>query len=182
MRWVFLILLSVLLSYPASTDACVGKILSIGILDRPDQAVMAELLSQMVTERTGTTVKVSSFPDQRALYEAVRQGAVGMLLETPAGASSIVGMPTGPGIDPETAKGELRRRFNLVWLKPWQMSSRVTPLLSNDVLSSLPALPRLVNKLAPVIDDGVVSRLTAAGGADSRRKSVREFLKTRKLI
>lgn len=184
MRWVFVILLAAVFSiHFRPADACVGKILSVGVIDRPDQAVMAELLSQMVTERTGTTVKVTTFPDHRALYEAVRQGTVGMLLETPAGASSIVGIPPNQGEDPaESAKGELRRRYNLVWLKPWQMSSRVTPLVSSDVLTSLPALPRLVNKLAPVIDDGVVSRLTAAGGGDSRRKSVREFLRARKLI
>jgi len=170
-----------LLLAPLSAESCVGKILSIGIVDRPDQVVMAEILSQMVTERTGTTVRVTRFADSRALFDAVRQGGVGLVIESVSGASSLLG-PSAPR-DPEGVRGEFRKRFNLVWLKPWSVSTGHTPLVASDLLNSLPALPRLVNKLSPVVDDATLSRLVAAGRGESQvKKSVHEFLKSRKLI
>lgn len=178
---IMLSILFVLSGWSPSAESCVGKILAIGIVDRPDQTVMAELLSQMVTERTGTTVTVTKFADSRALFDAVRLGKVGLLLESFSGASALLG-PAAPH-DPEGVRGEFRKRFNLVWLKPWSVSSGHTPLVSQEVLTSLPALPRLVNKLSPAVDDPALARLMASGRGEAQmKKSVRDFLKSRKLI
>ena len=64
-----------------SSNACVGKSLIIGSVNGPDNSVMAEMLSILITERTGTTVVVKSYNDYKALGEAMKKGEIDIMLD-----------------------------------------------------------------------------------------------------
>ena len=51
------------------SNACVGRILNIGIMDTLNENLLAELVSVLINERTGTTVNVKVFDDR----EEIRQ-------------------------------------------------------------------------------------------------------------
>lgn len=170
---------------PIDISACVGKTLHIGVLPHQEEQMIAELLSQIVSERTGTTVKVTIYKDSTALYEAVRKGDVGLLIESPSSAQMVV--RTAREADQQTARADLRKEYrrtlNLIWLETLPLKNEYTPLLSVEVLQSLPALPRLINKLPPALTEEAFQRLLKAYRADEKpKKAARDFLKTKKLI
>jgi glycine betaine/choline ABC-type transport system substrate-binding protein len=187
LRVALLLLVSLLLVAGSSLQAvsCVGKTLHIGTLGTPEEQVMAELISQLITERTGTTVKITVYKDSRQIYEAVRKGDVGLFIENPDAAMALLGRPKDANRknEVEVARKEYRKTYNLIWLEPLSGGAYYSPVLSTDLLSNLPALPKLINKLPTVLNDDAFQKLVnTARGNDKSRKIARDFLKAKKLI
>lgn len=170
---------------------CVGKTLTIGVLDQPRERMVAGVFSVFVAERTGTTVVVREYPDARALHQATLGGSIDLSLTT-AGISWREVMGKGG----EAALDELRSFFlsslNLVWGAPVAATAtggkgeadRLTPVLRRDTLVKFPALPKLLRKLEGKIEDRWLEKVAPAGlpPQDERDRLSRGLLKDLKLI
>lgn len=185
--WALLLIIVTL--YITPLHACVGKTLHIGILDTPNEQILAELTSQLITARTGTTVKIETFRTEKELYSAVKQGQLGMIIESTDHAFAMIGKPNETGNAAfDAAKAEYRKSLNLIWLKPYgavqggSSSQLLAPVISNDVLSSLPALPKLLTKLSGITGDSGYSRIMKARGDEKPKKLAKDLLKAKKLI
>jgi len=168
-----------------SVGACVGKTLYIGVVNSPNELLFAEMISVLVNERTGTAVKVISYKDAREMYSAVKKGEVGVLIENADRALKILDRPAEGNTKAayETAKKEYRTGMNLVWLEPFGGSQYYAPVLSIETIGSLPALPKVINKLAGMVNDETSAKLLRSMKPDEKpKKAARNFLKARKLI
>lgn len=182
-----LCLLSVLsiLIFSGSGGACVGKTLFIGVTNAPNEMLFAEMISLLVNERTGTTVKIVSYRDAREMYIAVKKGEVGVFIENPNRAlKQLERQPEANArVAYETAKMEYRKGMNLVWLEPFGVSQYYAAVISLETINNLPALPKLLNKLAGTVNDDTCSRLIrSVKGDEKANKVAKDFLKSRKLI
>jgi osmoprotectant transport system substrate-binding protein len=168
-----------------AAEGCVGKVLHIGIVATPEELLLAELISQLVTERTGTSVKITQYRESKQIYDAVRKGDVGLFIENPATAMALLGRAkeTNRKGELDLLRKEYRKTYNLVWLDSVPGAAFYTPVLSNDLLSQLPALPKLINKLPAALgEDGLQKLVKSVRGDDKSRKVARDFLKSKKLI
>jgi glycine betaine/choline ABC-type transport system substrate-binding protein len=172
----------------APAVACVGKDLSIGVVASPQEIIYAELIAQMVTERTGTTVDVHVYPDNKELYAAVRKGEVGIIIENTARGMQELALPPGDsalGTYNELKKA-YRERLNLVWLQPVAADGGnlyYAPVLLEETMGNLPALPKLINRLTGVLTEDNYAKLArAVSGAGQPRDVARNFLRAQKLI
>jgi osmoprotectant transport system substrate-binding protein len=183
-------------------EACVGKTVFLGRMPGREQEVLTEIFSWMVSERTGTTIQVKSLPDSRSMHAALQTADVDLYLEDQAVAlRDILGRPAaGSGADQrEAVRREYEQRFNLVWLEPWGMTGRtaqaaaaapgvpgapglVAPVIRKDTLKKFPALSRLVNKLAGVVDDETLAKLVRESEKRPVREVTKQFLKEKRLI
>ena len=194
MRKIILILsLMFVLIISGHGNACVGKILYIGILDSPDEQISAEMLSLLINERTGTTVNIKYYKDSKDLYEAVKKKQVSILIENTDRAMEILGKPRPNDSKKayDIAKEEFSKNLNLVWLNPFGFLTGAegkgqryyTPVITADVLNNFPALPRLINKLSGIISDETFAKLVkTVKSGEKPRKTARDFLKEKKLI
>jgi glycine betaine/choline ABC-type transport system substrate-binding protein len=183
-RAVLSVILLSILVLCQSAPACVGRTLSIGIIESPSDILFAEMVSVLVNERTGTSVKVVPFKEASDLYSAVKKGDIGMVIETPGRALKMLGRPAAdPKAGYEAARKEFRTTLDLVWLEPFGGSQYYAPVLSMDTVGKLPALPKLINKLGGQVNDETCARLLKAAKSEEKpRKVAREFLKSKKLI
>jgi glycine betaine/choline ABC-type transport system substrate-binding protein len=187
-RIFWALLLTIATLYLSPLDACVGKTLHIGVLDSPNELLLAELSAQLITARTGTTVKTDIFKTQKELYSSVKQGQTGMVIESTDRALEMAGRPKESGKGAlDSARAEYRKSLNMVWLEPFGAgqgagSPLYAPVVSSEVLNSLPALPRLLQKLSGVTADAGYIRLLKAKNDDRSKKIARDYLKSRKLI
>ena len=167
------------------SGACVGRTLHIGVPNAATDRLLAEMISLIITERTGTSVKVQVYRDSRELYGAVKKGEVNLLVETPDRALEVLGKQkeaNGRNIN-DIIKSSYRSTLNLAWLEPFGGTPRYAPVLTVETLSNYPALPKLLGKLAGALNNDAYSRLLrSADSGDVSRKAVRDFLKTKKLI
>ncbi len=182
-----LVLLSILstLVFCQGGQACVGKMLTIGVTNSSNELLFAEMISVLVNERTGTTVKIVSYKDVRDMYRAVKAGEVGVVIENADRALKILEKPAEGNTKAayETAKKEFRKGLNMVWLEPFGVSQYYAPVVSIETIGNLPALPKLINKLGGTVNDEVCAKLLKSLKSDEKPKKVaRDFLKTRKLI
>ncbi len=180
-------LLSILLTlaFCQGTQACVGKTLYIGVTNSPNELLFAEMISVLVNERTGTTVKIIPYKDAREMYRAVKMGEVGVVVENAERALKILEKPAEGNVKAayETARKEYRKGLNMVWLDPFGVSQYYAPVVSVETIGNLPALPKLINKLGGILNDETCAKLVRSLKNDEKPKKVaRDFLKTRKLI
>lgn len=183
-----------LVAWPAIMDACVGKTLYLGRLPGKEQEILAEIFVWLVSERTGTSIEVKSFPDSRASHSALEKAKIDLYLEEPDVAlREILGREdVAPGGEEtrRVVRHEYEERFNLIWLEPWGLegkagggvSSMVAPVVRRDTLKKFPALSRLVNKMAGVVDDQAMALLLEESTQQSARDVTKKFLKEKKLI
>lgn len=166
-----------------SAFACVGKTIHFGI-SSANEKLMAEMASLMITERTGSSVKIDIYKDSKSLYEAVKQGKVNILMENTDRALEVLGKSKGsaaPGVD--AIKNDYRKSFNLTWLTPFGNSPQYAPVLTADTLSNYPALPKLLNKLSSVLPNDTYGKLLKSVESDDKTKKIaKDFLKGKKLI
>lgn len=184
MKFLLLLLLSALV-FCQGADACVGKTLFIGVTNSPNELLFAEMVSVLVSERTGTTVKIISYKDARDMYRAVKTGEVGVVIENADRALKIMEKPAEGSAKAayETAKKEYRKGLNLVWLEPFGVSQYYAPVVSVETIGNLPALPKLINKLGGIVNDETCAKLLKSLKDNEKPKKVaRDFLKTRKLL
>lgn len=184
-KWLSVLIVSILLLAGAESDSCVGKILYIGIPNAPAEQLLAELVATLVTERTGTTVKIVPFKDARDVYAAVKKGEVGLVIENRDRAFEILGKPREANAKnaQEIVRHEYQKNLNMVWLEPIGGTPPYSPVISTDTLTSLPALPKLLNKLSGVLTDDSYSKLVKAARIDNKpKKAAKDFLKAKRLI
>jgi len=188
-RLFWALLLAVVSLYVSPLNACVGKTLHIGIIDTPNEQLLAELTSQLITARTGTTVKIEKFKGQKELYNSVKKGQIAMVIESTDRAMEMIGKPrdTAAKAALETARSEYRKSLGMIWLEPYGQvqgggQQLVAPVITNDILSSLPALPKLLQKLSGITSDAAYGKMLRAKGDDGGKKVARDFLKNKKLI
>jgi glycine betaine/choline ABC-type transport system substrate-binding protein len=75
----------------------------------------------------------------------------------------------------------------MVWLQPFgsaqgKNSQLYAPVISNEVLSSLPALPKLLQKLSGITADAGYAKMLRAKDNENSGKVAKDFLKSKKLI
>ena len=115
------------LSLPYSAPACVGKTLVIGAVNSPSVTVVAEMLSILITERTGTTVVIKSFDDFPSCYAALKKDEVDIIVDyTGRCYVDVLGMPPEPDSKKvfSSVKDAYQRDMNLVWLEPFGFSGQ----------------------------------------------------------
>lgn len=181
---VISILLLCTLLVTAPSHACVGKTLFVGTSGTHQELLFAEIVSQLVAERTGTTVKIVQFKNSAELYNALKKGEVGMLVESTDRALQVIGRKeSSPRLAYDLVKKEYRKSLNLVWLEPFGTSDLLAPVISVDTIGHLPALPKLLNKLAVVLNDDSYNKLVKSLKPEEKpRRIARDFLKAKKLI
>lgn len=186
-------LLSVAFALPAG--ACVGKTLVIGSTGTLQQDILAQVLSILIAERTGTTVKVAQYDSTAAAHEALLKADLDMYVEyTGVGQTLIL---QGEAIADSEAlyqavKAGYNRDLNLVWLKPLgfdepravsaEIPAQAAPVVRKDTLKKFPALARLINKLGGTIDAETMKGLEDEAGRKNVNEVARQFLKGGRLI
>ncbi len=179
----------------SSAQACVGKTLVVGALDNPQQQVLAEMLSVLIGERTGTTVKVVSVAGHAEAHDAMIRAEMDMYVEY-TGVGQVVILKEQPIADSDELYKAVKERYNqdlnLVWLKPFGFSDEryapegtvavAAPVVRKDTLKKFPALARLINKLGGSIDDPTMKELETASAAGNSRDVARKFLKEKRFI
>ena len=179
----------------SSAQACVGKTLVVGALDNPQQQVLAEMLSVLIGERTGTTVKVVSVAGHAEAHDAMIRAEMDMYVEY-TGVGQVVILKEQPIADSDELYKAVKERYNqdlnLVWLKPFGFSDAryapegtvavAAPVVRKDTLKKFPALARLINKLGGSIDDPTMKELETASAAGNSRDVARKFLKENRFI
>lgn len=174
-------------------DACVGKILNVGVINSAEGQVFAEMLSAIINERTGTTVHTKFYKNSRELYEGVKNKQVDILIENAARALQMLNKPVDADAKKayETVKTIYEKEKGLAWLKPFgfvkgnggDAPSYTATVLRVDIYSNFPALPRVIDKLAGTISDDIYNRLIKSVEAGEKPKKVaRDFLRSKKLI
>lgn len=173
-------------------EACVGRILNVGVVNSAEGQVMAELLTVMINERTGTTVTVRYYDDAKELYNAVKIKQVDITIENTARALQLLNMPAESDAKKayDTVKAAYEKEKGVVWLKPFGYmnsgggaQSHTAPVLRVEVFSDFPALPRVIEKLGGLINDETHERLIkAVESGEKPKKAARDFLKSKKLI
>jgi glycine betaine/choline ABC-type transport system substrate-binding protein len=177
--------LGLMLMVSQISTACVGKVLHIGIQNGPAEQVLAEMVAALVTERTGTSVKIVAYKDSHEIYAAVKKGDVGLVIENRARAVDMLGKQrdTNPKSAQEFLRREYQKTLNMVWLDGFGGPQPYAPVLSADTINTLPALPKLLGKLSGVFNDDSYNRLVKSAKSDEKPKKVaRDFLKAKRLI
>jgi osmoprotectant transport system substrate-binding protein len=175
--------------------ACVGKTLVIGSTGTVQQDILAQLLSILISERTGTSVKVQRFDSSAAAHASLLKADLDLYVEyTGVGQVEIL---HGEAIsDPEAlyraVKDAYNQDLNLVWLKPIGfdeprvapagVAAQAAPVVRKDTLKKFPALARLINKLGGAIDASAMQRLEAKAAGENIAAVARQFLKDGQLI
>ncbi len=187
-----MLMAAALLLFSPQSDACVGKALNIGVVHSTEGKVFAELLSALIAERTGTSVKAKFYKSSLEIYEAVKRKEVDILIENTTRALDILNKPSesDAATTYEIVKATYEKEKGLVWLKPFgflngsgDSPSFTAALLRDDVLTNFPALPRVINKLGGIINDETYTRLIKSVESGERPEKVaRDFLKSKKLI
>lgn len=190
--------LVVTMGFAGLADACVGKTLVIGAVNSPKAEVVSEMLSTLITERTGTTVVVKYFGDFKSCYDALKKNEADIVIDY-TGRCYVDVLGKSPEQDAgkvfSMVKESYQRDLNLVWLEPFGFSDSgvmsgkggqtpaiAAPVVRKDTLNKFPALPRVINKLSGKLDSAVIARLVAEGGNGNTKKATRKFLKDNRLI
>ncbi len=179
----------------SSAQACVGKTLVVGALDDPQQQVLAEMLSVLISERTGTTVKVVPIEGHVEAHDAMLRAELDMYVEY-TGVGQVILLKGEPIADADelykAVKARYNQELNLIWLKPFGFSDEryapegtvadAAPVVRKDTLKKFPALARLINKLGGAIDAAAMKELESASAAGNSRDVARKFLKEKRFI
>lgn len=187
------LVLMMLLAWLPGADACVGKVLYIGVVNSSEGQVLAEIISTMINERTGTTVSIRPYKTSNDLYEDIKGKNVDIFVENTARAFQVLHKAADPNMKRayDTAKSSYENEKGLIWLKPFGfisgrkggIQSYTAPVVKAEVLTNFPALPRVMEKLSSAINDEVYLKLLKSVEAgESPKKAARDFLKSKKLI
>lgn len=193
LRPVLVVLL--LLSLSSAALACVGKTLEIGTTGSIQQEVLANIIAELIGERTGTTVKIVSFKSSGEAHAALLKADIDMYVEyTGVGQTQILqNAPVENAAELYKAvKKDYNQELNLIWLKPLgfdaaqslgiSLPAEAAPVVRKDTLKKFPALARLINKLGGKIDQQTIAGLEKAATTGQSKKVAHRFLKNNRLI
>ncbi len=177
-KWLLILALTFAIGINISY-ACVGKTIYIGHISSLENELVGNILSRLITERTGTSVKLKKFSNANALFQAAVNGEIDLFVFDSNEVKSIV-----QTADFERAKTEINTKFNLVLLKPvYETKTEYNvPIIRKDTLKKFPALPRLIEKLNGNLAPQIISELTKEVDKRGIKDTVREFLKSKNLI
>ena len=178
-----------------SAFACVGKSLVVGAMDNSQQQILAQMLSILIGERTGTTVKIVPIDGHAEGHEALLRADLDMYVEY-TGIGQVVLLKDEPIADSkvlfDAVKDRYNRELNLIWMKPFGFSdeslapagtvAEAAPVVRKDTLKKFPALARLINKLGGSIDAATMDELEKASADGNSREVARNFLKKNRFI
>ena len=197
--FVFVSALVILLNFANPLHACVGRLLVVAVGNSVDQVIMGQMLSQLITERTGTSVDIVQPGDFHACHQAVLEGKADIYV-------NYVGMAQGDieganaSVDPQEAyilvSQSYKKQFGLIWLKPFGFQGPLpieaqsgeydgtwaVPVVSKDTLKKFPVLDRIINKLGGRVDNKAIEKLREKSENQDIKTTVREFLKSQNLI
>lgn len=174
----------------APARACVGKTLHIAAAGSVQQEILANALATLISERTGTSVKVERLADAQAAHDALGKADLDIIVAyTGQARSEILKKPAiaeSPALY-EAVRDEYNQNLNLVWLAPFGFNDaklgQAAPVARKDTLKKFPALARLINKLGNAINDATMAKLEAqVKGGKPAAEVARAFLKESKLI
>lgn len=183
---------------PGTGAACVGRTITVGYYDSPDQELVANILAVFIDERTGTTVRLSRFGNRDEAFEAIKRDKVSLYADYSRIVLTRVG-GEAPGADRERnivrLKEVLNGKYNVIWLEPFGYDRYFSEkgregndpgeggvMLCKDALSRFPALPKLLAKLRGTLDNETMGSLLREAEKSDAKTVARRFLKTRKLI
>ncbi|RJR22593.1 MAG: hypothetical protein C4581_00860 [Nitrospiraceae bacterium] len=192
-RAVIFFILAVSLLLSMQSNACVGRVLNIGITNSVNENLLAEMVSMLINERTGTTVNIKVFDNTLDMYESVRKGELGIVIDNTDHAMNMLSISSSNERekDYDLLKKELRERMNLIWLKPFGLLREengngkylYAAVITESVLTNFPALPRVINKLGGISDDRDFNKMVKAVKSEGKvKRAVRDLLKKKKLI
>lgn len=190
-KQMVLVLTAVLLLFSSSAFACVGKTLIIGALASPNEQLLAQLMAVIINERTGTTVNVQYYDDQQKLYAAVAKKEVNIIAENTGRALQRLGKETSGDAEAIYAavKEAYRKELQLVLLKPFGNAGAGdkpfvdVAAIAEGILIEYPALPRVIEKLAGIVQEKSYPQLLAAvESGDKPNQVARDFLKKKRFI
>ncbi len=187
--------LCLVVAIASSAGACVGKTLVIGSKGTAQQDILAEMLSILIVERTGTTVKVVKFDSTATIHDALLKADLDMYIEY-TGVGQVEVLQKAALADPaalyQTVKATYNQDLNLVWLKPLGFNAsdigkgdfpaEPAPVVRKDTLKKFPALARLINKLGGAISVEAMHDLEQQVSEKSPRDVARQFLKAGRFI
>ncbi len=187
------LLIAFMLLFSYRSESCVGRILNIGIVDSINENLLAELISVLINERTGTTVNIKTFDGFSEIYDAVKKEEIGIVIENTDHAMSMLNMPKNGDEkkDYDISKKEFREKLSLTMLKPFGFISGengtgrryYSAVVTDDVLINFPALPRVINKLRGISDDRRFNKILKSVKTGRKgKRAARDFLKKKKLI
>ena len=190
-----LVLLLLLFCISSAAFACVGKTLEIGTTGSVQQEVLANIIAELISERTGTSVKLVPFNSNDEAHAALLKADIDMYVEyTGVGQTVILQAP--PLADAaelyKAVKERYNQEMNLIWLKPFgfdaaqslgvALPAEAAPVVRKDTLKKFPALARLINKLGGKIDQTTITTLEKAASAGQSKQVAHGFLKNNRLI
>lgn len=191
---VITLALLVFITLPLVSFACVGKTLVIGSTGGVQQELLANILAQLITERTGTSVKLVTHSSSPEAHRALLKDDLDIYVEY-TGVGQITILEDAPVQDAEQLYLAVKKRYNdelnLIWLKPlgfqaelqgMQLPTQAVPVARKDTLKKFPALARLINKLGGKIDASTIARLETQAGSQGVKDVARSFLKQNRLI
>lgn len=180
-KYVAIIVLTALAGIVQISSACVGKTIHLGISNTANERLLAEMASILITERTGSSVKIDVYKDSKELYAAIRQGNVNVLFENVQHGAEVIGKSKETPFD--QIKSEYRTKMSLTWLEPISGTSKYGPVITSETLANYPALPKLLNKLSGALANDTYTKLLKTIESDDKAKKVaKDFLKGKKLI
>ena len=191
MKTLVPLLLASILVPATDAVACVGKTLEIGISSSPREQVLAELVSVLVNERTGTKVNVKVFKTSEEVFDAVIVGEVNILIENTGHAKEMLEDKTtqGPKNVYAASKEEYMGTYDLLWLdllvdlRSQNEELYYAPVVSAEVIRNFPILPRVVNKLGKVVDASALAKMVSkVNSGDKPHKVAWDFLEAKRLI
>lgn len=191
---VFLASLLAFIILPLSSFACVGKTLVIGSTGGVQQELLANILAQLITERTGTSVKMVTHESSQSAHRALLKDDLDIYVEY-TGVGQVQILDAEPLQDTEqlyqAVKKYYQEELNLIWLKPLgfeaelpgvDLPTQAAPVVRKDTLKKFPALARLINKLAGKLDANTITQLETQAGSQGVKQVARAFLKQNRLI
>lgn len=174
-----LVLLLVLFVFTNYSHACVGKTIYIGYVDSKEEELVSNVLSRLITERTGTSIKLKKFSNIQSLLQASASGDIDLFVFDSNEVKEISKIT-----DFQKAKTEFNTKYNLVFLKPLMESKNdyKVPIIRKDTLKKFPALPKLIEKLNGLFNEFTISELVNQADKRGIKEAVKDFLKSKNLI
>lgn len=175
----------IILLWLSGADACVMKMLNVGVINSTEAQVLAEMLGALINERTGTTVSTKFYKNSQELYDAVKAKQVDIIIENTTRATHLLNLALDDNMHKayDTVKAAYEKEKGLVWLKPFGFHPYTAPVLKTEVLNNFPGLPRVLEKLSGIINDEMHTKLIKSVESGEKPKKVaRDFLKSKKLI
>jgi len=184
------------LAFALPSQSCVGRILTVSVNDSIEQKLMGQLLATYITERTGTTVNMTTALDVTTSEKQIKECKADIFINYLN--TGLAGMKDADasGNAQETyglVKQYYNDKFEMVWLKPLgykgplvtqdeNSRSLAIPVTTREVLNRFPVLDRVINKLGGRIDEGTLQQLIQQAESKEILVVVKEFLKGQNLI